>query len=124
MVYNDQHCLLQNIASVYIIRFGICINQTSRAPVPDERLVFPRRNDFLVQSGLEQGNFHAPVRRRARQPLRTPSNRRVPSRSSNLNTFTAHESTRCCRERQFWIFAGGSLYRVYHVCACEYHTYK
>jgi len=32
---------------------------------------------------------------------------------------------RCsCRERQRRISAGGSLYRVYHVCACEYRTYK
>lgn len=29
-----------------------------------------------------------------------------------------------CRERQRRISAGGSLYRVYHVCACEYRTYK
>lgn len=53
------------------------------------------------------------------------SRKGVPPRSSNLNTFTAHESTRCsCRERQRRISAGGSLYRVYHVCACEYRTYK
>lgn len=29
-----------------------------------------------------------------------------------------------CRERQHRISASGSLYRVYHVCACEYRTYK
>lgn len=29
-----------------------------------------------------------------------------------------------CRERQRRISASGSLYRVYHVCACEYRTYK
>lgn len=28
------------------------------------------------------------------------------------------------RERQRRISASGSLYRVYHVCACEYRTYK
>lgn len=58
-----------------------------------------------------------------------PSRKGVPPRSSNLNTFTAHESARSlarcsCRERQRRISAGGSLYRVYHVCACEYRTYK
>lgn len=67
---------------------------------------------------------------KAQDPTQPPAHprrsQRVPPRSSNLNTFTAHESAlgAAVSGGKSWIFAGGSLYRVYHVCACEYHTYK